>query len=166
MPLYYLRFGHPCVPLCHIRKAVPLQVIYYYLLFGSPFPPPSSPYVTIITSHVKSHPFAWFPKHSFCFKPIDQLPPMSPIPAPGSLAYGWRAFSPDLHVSRISIILIVDSSLPEVICFCGKVPMLTFCLPQQMIIANKTSSINKSLDHFLAADNRKVLHLLQISCAR
>ena len=91
---------------------------------------------------------------------------MSPIPAPGSLAYGWRAFSPDLHVSRISIILIVDSSLPEVICFCGKVPMLTFCLPQQMIIANKTSSINKSLDHFLAADNRKVLHLLQISCAR
>ena len=51
---------------------------------------------------------------------------MSPVPAPGSLVYGWRAFSPDLHVSRMSLILIVNSSLPEVVCFCGKVPMLTF----------------------------------------
>ena len=99
-------------------------------------------------------------------KPIDQLPPMSPVPTPGSLGYGWNAFSPDLHVSRISIILIVNSSLPDVICFCGKVPMLTFCLPLQMIIPNKTPSILRSLDHFLVACDRKVLHLLQISCAK
>ena len=39
-------------------------------------------------------------------------------------------------------------------------------LPQQMIIPDKTRSILKSLDHFLAAGDRRVLHLLQTSCAK